>query len=101
MRYHGGVKQLITRIDDELHARLKARAEAEGRSMNDLVTEALRGVVAKTETRTEWKRRLIAEGKVVHVEPPAQVPTLDEIEDLTRGWGTAVSEALDWTRGEW
>jgi plasmid stability protein len=95
------VKQLITRIDDELHARLKARAEAEGRSMNDLVTEALRGVVAKTETRAEWKRRLIAEGKIVHVEPPAHVPTLDEIEDLSRGWGTAVSEALDWTRGEW
>ncbi|MEV6874802.1 toxin-antitoxin system HicB family antitoxin [Amycolatopsis sp. NPDC051128] len=95
------MKQLITRIDDELHARLKARAEAEGRSMNDLVTEALRGVVAKTETRTEWKRRLIAEGKVVHVEPPARVPTLDEIEDLSEGWGTAVSEALDWTRGKW
>ena len=92
---------MITRIDDELHARLKARAEAEGRSMNDLVTEALRSVVAKTETRAEWKRRLIAEGKVVHVEPPARVPTLDEIEDLSQGWGTAVSEALDWTRGEW
>jgi antitoxin FitA len=95
------VKQLITRIDDELHARLKALAEAQGRSMNDLVTEALRAVVAKTETRAEWKRRLIAEGKVVHVEPPPRVPTLDEIEDLSRGWGTAVSEALDWTRGEW
>ena len=92
---------MITRIDDELHARLKALAEAQGRSMNDLVTEALRAVVAKTETRAEWKRRLIAEGKVVHVEPPPRVPTLDEIEDLSRGWGTAVSEALDWTRGEW
>jgi plasmid stability protein len=95
------VKQLIARIDDELHAQLKTRAEAEGRSMNDLVTEALRGVVAKTESRAEWKQRLIAEGKIVHVEPTARVPSLDEIEDLSRGWGTAVSEALDWTRGEW
>ncbi len=95
------MKQLITRIDDELHARLKARAEAEGRSMNDLVTEALRVVVARTESRAEWKERLIAEGRIVHVEPSGRVPSLDEIEDLSRGWGTAVSEALDWTRGEW
>jgi plasmid stability protein len=92
---------LITRIDDELHARLKARAEAEGRSMNDLVTEALRGVVAKTETRAEWKRRLIAEGKVITFEPEGEAPGHDELEELSRGWGTAVSEALDWTRGEW
>ncbi|MEV6640170.1 toxin-antitoxin system HicB family antitoxin [Amycolatopsis sp. NPDC051371] len=95
------MKQLITRIDDELHARLKARAEAEGRSMNDLVTEALRGVVAKTETRAEWKRRLIAEGKLMTFEPEGEAPGHDELERLSRGWGTAVSEALDWTRGEW
>jgi plasmid stability protein len=101
MCYHGVVKQLITRIDDELHARLKARAEAEGRSMNDLVTEALRGVVAKTETRAEWKRRLIAEGKVITFDTEGEAPGHDELEELSRGWGTAVSEALDWTRGEW
>jgi plasmid stability protein len=95
------VKQLITRIDDELHARLKARAEAEGRSMNDLVTEALRGVVAKTETRAEWKRRMIAEGKLITFEAEDEAPGHDELEELSRGWGTAVSEALDWTRGEW
>lgn len=95
------MKQLITRIDDELHARLKARAEAEGRSMNDLVTEALRGVVAKTETRAEWKRRLIAEGKLITFEPEGEAPGHDKLEELSRGWGTAVSEALDWTRGEW
>jgi plasmid stability protein len=82
-------------------ARLKARAEAEGRSMNDLVTEALREVVAQTESRADWQERLILEGKIVHVEPPARVPTLDEIEELSQGWGTSVSEALDWTRGEW
>jgi plasmid stability protein len=94
------VKQLITRIDDELHARLKARAEAEGRSMNDLVTEALREVVAHTESHADWKQRLILDGRIAHVEPPEGVPTLDEIEELSRGWGTAVGEALDWTRGE-
>jgi hypothetical protein len=68
--------------------------------MNDLVTEALRGVVAQTESRVDWKERLILDGRIAHVEPPAHVPTLDEIEELSRGWGTAVSEGLDWTRGE-
>ncbi|MFJ1760647.1 FitA-like ribbon-helix-helix domain-containing protein [Amycolatopsis sp. NPDC088138] len=94
------MKQLITRIDDELHARLKARAEAEGRSMNDLVTEALLEVVAHTESHADWKQRLILDGRIAHVEPPEGVPTLDEIEELSRGWGTTVTEALDWTRGE-
>jgi plasmid stability protein len=95
------VKQLITRIDDELHARLKARAEAEGRSMNDLVTEALRGVVAKTETPLERRNRLVAEGKLIDFKPEGEAPGHDKLEERSRGWGTAVSEALDWTRGEW
>ncbi|UOX88613.1 toxin-antitoxin system HicB family antitoxin [Amycolatopsis sp. FBCC-B4732] len=94
------MKQLITRIDDELHTRLKAKAEAEGRSMNELVTELLRGAVAKTETRAEWKQRLVAEGKLITFEPEGEPPGHDELEELSRGWGTAVSEALDWTRGE-
>lgn len=94
------MKQLITRIDDELHARLKAKAEAEGRSMNDLVTEALRGVVAKTETALERRNRLVAQGKLITFEPEGEAPGHDRLEELSRGWGTAVSEALDWTRGE-
>ncbi|WP_033293817.1 FitA-like ribbon-helix-helix domain-containing protein [Amycolatopsis jejuensis] len=95
------MKQLITRVDDELHARLKARAEAEGRSMNDLVTEALRGVVQQVESRAEWKRRLIDEGKIAYVEPPAQVASLDEIENFSSGWGATIGDYLDWSRGEW
>jgi plasmid stability protein len=95
------MKQLITRIDDELHFRLKARAEAEGRSMNDLVTEALRGVVAQGENPLERRARLIAEGKLLVFEPEGEAPGHDKLEELSRGWGTAVSEALDWTRGEW
>jgi plasmid stability protein len=95
------VKQLITRLDDDLHAQLKAAAEAEGRSMNDLVIELVRSKVRRTETPQEWKKRLVAEGKLVVFEPEGEAPGLDELERLSRGWGTAVSEALDWTRGEW
>lgn len=67
------VCKLITRVDDELHARLKAKAEAEGRSMNDLIT----------------------------FEPEREPVGLDELERRSAGWGPSVSEALDWSRGEW
>ena len=40
------MKQLIARIDDNLHARLKARAAAEGRTLNALVAEALEAAAA-------------------------------------------------------
>jgi plasmid stability protein len=95
------VKQLISRIDDELHARLKARAAAEGRSLNDLVTAALWEIVRQTETPRQRKERLLAEGKLVSFQPDGEAPGHDELEKRSRGWGTAVSEALDWTRGEW
>jgi hypothetical protein len=58
--------------------------------MDDMVSEAL-----------ARQDRLVAEGKLLAFEPEAPAPGLDEIEALSRGWGTAVSEALDWTRGEW
>ncbi|RJQ83153.1 FitA-like ribbon-helix-helix domain-containing protein [Amycolatopsis panacis] len=94
------MRQLITRIDDELHARLKARAAAEGRTLNDLVTEALRGVLAQEESPRQWKERLLAEGKLVSFVPAREPIGLDELERRSQGWGTAVSEALDWTRGD-
>jgi antitoxin FitA len=95
------VKQLISRIDDELHALLKARAAAEGRSLNDLVAASLWAVVRQTETPRQRKERLLAEGKLVSFQPDGEAPGHDELEKRSRGWGTAVSEALDWTRGEW
>jgi hypothetical protein len=58
--------------------------------MDDMVNEAL-----------AWRNRLVAEGKLITFEPEGPAPSLDEIEELSRGWGTAVSEALDWTRGKW
>ncbi|MBB2934568.1 plasmid stability protein [Amycolatopsis bartoniae] len=92
---------MITRLDDDLHARLKLKAESEGRSVNEFVTEVLKAAVDKAETPQEWKRRLLAEGKLVAFEPEGPVPTRAELDELMRGTGTAVSEALDWTRGEW
>lgn len=92
---------MITRLDDELHARLKAKAQAEGRSVNDLVTEVLKAAVSTPESPQEWHKRLVEEGKLIAFTPEGQASGHDELERLSRGWGTAVSEALDWTRGEW
>ncbi|WP_027942959.1 toxin-antitoxin system HicB family antitoxin [Amycolatopsis taiwanensis] len=95
------MKQMITRLDDELHARIKAMAEAEGRSVNEFVTETLRAAVDRKETPQERHRRLRREGKIISFKPEGPVPSREELEELMRGSGTAVSEALEWTRGEW
>jgi len=51
--YHEPFRQLISRIDDALHARLKARAAADGRSMNGVVVEALEVAVGGKDERAE------------------------------------------------
>jgi plasmid stability protein len=35
------MRQVIARLDDELHERLELKAAAEGRSLNSLIVEAL------------------------------------------------------------
>lgn len=92
---------MITRLDDELHAQLKAKAQAEGRSVNELVTEVLKAAVSEPESPQEWRRRLVAEGKLITFTPEGEAPGHGELERLSVGWGTAVSEALDQSRGEW
>jgi len=94
------MKQLLTRIDDRLHARLKARAQAEGRSMNALVTEALEGAAPERSARDQLRERLRAAGMLFEPPPPSgKVLSLDEAIALTRGAGRAGSEALEADRG--
>ncbi|MBO0840688.1 MAG: toxin-antitoxin system HicB family antitoxin [Sciscionella sp.] len=95
------MKAIITRVDEELHAKIKAKAAAENRSVNDLVKGLLEAAVEHAESWQERRKRLIAEGKLVVYEPEGPAPGHDELERMSRGWGTAVSEALDWSRGEW
>ncbi len=94
------MKQLIARIDDRLHARLKERARLEGRSLNALVTEALEGAAPELSPREAFRERLRAAG--VLYEPPAPpTPALsrDEAIARTRGAGRAVLDALEADRG--
>jgi antitoxin FitA len=100
------VRQILTRVDDDLHARLKRRAAAEGRSMNDLVVEALRRELNTADSpRERLRARLAARGMLAQpsTPPPASGLSREEgrallIEQL-RGAGDAVIEALEWSRG--
>ncbi len=90
------MRQLITRIDDALHARLKTRARDEGRSVNGLVTEILEGALPDETPRERLRRRLKAEGRLVELEVPENAPSLEEVREMLRGdAGKAVLEALE------
>jgi plasmid stability protein len=87
---------MITRLDDELHARLKAQAATEGRSVNELVVWALTTVLDGATSRRAIRERARATGRLVVPEPPRHRP-----QDVqTRGFGDAVSVALDEERSE-
>jgi plasmid stability protein len=88
------VRQLITRIDDDLHDRLKARAAAEGRSMNAFVTDVLaRAVVGDADGSV--RAHLARAGLLVVPPQPVNPPTLEAVLLSTSGAGRAASEALE------
>lgn len=90
------MRQLIARIDDELHARLKDRAAIEHRSVNSLVTELLESGVSKDDVRSRFRARLRAEGRLyVPPKPKRRPPSRDAAIEAMRGLGPAVIEALE------
>lgn len=86
------MKQLISRIHDDLHRRLKWRAAREGRSLNDYVTEVLEQAVS--DDAAGLRRRLARSG--LRVVPPGrpEAPSLEEVLRANRGTGTPLSDAL-------
>lgn len=94
------MRQLIARIDEDLHADVKRRARALGISVNALVAEVLHREVARTQRDAVYER-FEREGLIVYPEPPSGgVPSLDDIEGMTRGWGAATSDALQRERDD-
>ena len=86
------VRQLITRLDDELLAKLKERAAAEGRSVNALVTDMLESQLAVRSPKVEL--RLRGAGHIVRPPRPTRIPSRESLRRASLGWGSAVSEAL-------
>ena len=88
------VRQLIARIEDELHERLKLRAAAEHRSLNSLVRELLERGVPPADPRTLVRERAAAAGLLVVPTPEPGAPSREAAIASTRGTGQAASEAL-------
>lgn len=86
------VKQLIARIDDDLHRRLKERAAEQHRSLNDLISSVLASAVS--DDSASIRHRIEASGlRVFPPQPSVPVDRNTVIEQL-RGTGCPVSEAL-------
>lgn len=86
------MKQLITRIDDDLHRRLKERAAAQDRSLNDLVRAVLEA--ALDDPTATLRRRISASGLRVVPARPVAAPSREAVIEGMRGRGAALSEAL-------
>jgi plasmid stability protein len=88
------MRQLITRIDEDLHRRLKKRAASQGRSVNAMVSELLRSAVDSQDERQLVRARLRALGRLAYVPRPRRLVSHDAAIATTRGLGKAASEAL-------
>ena len=88
------MRQVITRVEDELHARLKEAAAARGLSVNAFVVDALAMAVGDATKRDVVRRRAEATGRRVAPPAPEETPSWDEVEAAGAEAGTAVSEAL-------
>lgn len=69
------MRQLIARIDDDLHSRLKRRAAVEGRSVNAMVSDILRRAVVTHDERELVRARMRALGLLAYVPRPKRVPS--------------------------
>lgn len=95
------MRQLITRIDDDLHRRLKARARDQGRSVNKLVTQILEDAVPDETPRERFRQRLKERGMLVELDVPEPMLTRAEVREMLRGEaGKAVLEALEEDRSD-
>jgi plasmid stability protein len=92
------VRQLITRIDEELLLKLKERAAAEGRSVNSLVKDILASELAVRSARTELLRR--GSDRLFKPPRPTRIPSRPALRLASREWGTSVSHALMRERAE-
>ncbi len=83
---------MISRLDDRLHARVKARATATNRSINDIVIEALTAVLDEGSSRHAVRDRARAMDILVVPETPTHTSLAERV--IVAGSGDSVSSAL-------
>lgn len=94
------MRQLITRVDDQLLDDVKARAKAEGVSVNTFVNRLLTQATRTMGRRREIARRVEEAGLAVYLTPSEPPPTHEEVWAMTSGMGPVAKEALAWARSE-
>jgi antitoxin FitA len=96
------VRQLLARIDERLHRRLKERAAVQRRSMNALVTDLLERGLDAEDPRARLRARMRELGLLVELpRPRGRIPSHEEVRDMLRGdAGQALIEALEEARAE-
>lgn len=89
------MKQLITRVPEDVLDACKRRAKAEGVSMNTFVNRLLAEAAAADEQGAELDRRLAGAGiKVVYPVMDRVPPTMEEVWAMTAGTGTAILDEM-------
>lgn len=99
------MKQLLLRIDDDVHARLRERARRENRSINAIAGDilAVAATVDPESPRDRLKLRAAALGMLAtpaqhdaeeagRTDPSRPRVDMDEIARLTAGWGPQVDQ---------
>ena len=91
------MRQLLARVDDALHERVKAKARLQQCTMNDVVVRALEE--ATQDLLEEGERLLqVLDAYDLLAPPPkipaSDVPTLEDLLQRNQGSGTALSDAL-------
>lgn len=89
------MRQLITRIDDDLHARVKERARMEGKSVNAYVTGILSDSVRPLDTKARLLERLRADSALVVPTVTGTPPERDEVIEGLRGASDVVLAAIE------
>ncbi len=91
------MKQLLTRVPDELHKKLRARAKATGESMNSQVVTFLADSLAAQDRPRERIRKLAeSKGLLAQVPAPLNPETANELSNkIPSGFGAAVLSALE------
>lgn len=94
------MRQLITRVDDELLDDVKARARAEGVSVNTFVNRLLAEATRTMSRRREIARRIAAAGLTVQVTPSQPPPTHEQLWEMLRGIGPVADDAMALAKSE-
>jgi hypothetical protein len=89
------VRQLITRVPDELHEQLRRTAQVRGQSVNELVVGVLSDAVGHSASRADVRSMLRSRGLLVTPPESSAPPSHADLAARHAGRGPALADALE------